>query len=42
MYTFPKNFLWGASTSSHQVEGNNYNDWTEWETSKKKNRVFRI
>lgn len=28
---FPKNFLWGASTSSHQVEGNNHNDWSEWE-----------
>jgi beta-glucosidase len=28
---FPQNFLWGAATSSHQVEGNNYNDWSEWE-----------
>ncbi len=28
---FPKGFLWGASTSSHQVEGGNHNDWTEWE-----------
>lgn len=28
---FPDGFLWGASTSSHQVEGNNHNDWTEWE-----------
>ena len=28
---FPKNFLWGASTSAHQVEGGNLNDWTEWE-----------
>lgn len=26
-----KNFFWGASTSSHQVEGNNHNDWSEWE-----------
>lgn len=33
---FPKNFLWGASTSSHQVEGGNKNDWTRWETSKKR------
>ena len=25
-------FLWGAATSSHQVEGNNiYNDWWDWE-----------
>lgn len=23
--TFPKNFLWGASTAAHQVEGNNLN-----------------
>ena len=28
---FPKNFFWGAATSAHQVEGNNHNDWTEWE-----------
>lgn len=31
MGEFPKNFLWGAATSSHQVEGNNHNNWTEWE-----------
>lgn len=28
---FPKGFYWGAATSSHQVEGDNHNDWTEWE-----------
>lgn len=29
---FPKKFLWGAATSSHQVEGNNTNnDWWLWE-----------
>ena len=28
---FPECFLWGAATSAHQVEGNNHNDWTEWE-----------
>lgn len=28
---FPKNFLWGAATSSHQVEGHQDNNWTEWE-----------
>ena len=30
-YTFPAGFIWGSSTSSHQVEGGNLNDWTEWE-----------
>lgn len=30
---FPKDFFWGASTSSHQVEGNNYNSWSVWEES---------
>lgn len=28
---FPKDFFWGASTSSHQVEGNNDNNWTVFE-----------
>jgi len=29
---FPKDFLWGAATSSHQVEGKNiHNDWWQWE-----------
>ena len=28
---FPKDFLWGASTASHQVEGGTYNQWTVWE-----------
>ncbi|MFH0918666.1 MAG: glycoside hydrolase family 1 protein [Candidatus Omnitrophota bacterium] len=28
MKKFPQNFLWGAATSAHQVEGQNiYNDW---------------
>lgn len=30
---FPKGFLWGASTSSHQVEGGTHNQWSEWEAS---------
>jgi beta-glucosidase len=28
---FPEKFYWGAATSSHQVEGHNHNDWSEWE-----------
>lgn len=28
---FPKDFLWGVSTSSHQIEGGNVNNWSEWE-----------
>ena len=31
---FPKAFLWGTSTSSHQVEGNNINsNWWQWENT---------
>lgn len=29
--SFPKNFLWGAATAAHQVEGNTHNQWTIWE-----------
>jgi len=32
MRKFPKDFLWGAATSSYQVEGGNRNcDWWQWE-----------
>ncbi len=32
-YHFPKGFLWGTATASHQVEGNNHNNnWSRWET----------
>ena len=31
-FTFPPGFLWGTATSSHQVEGDNFNnDWHVWE-----------
>ncbi|HSX23535.1 MAG TPA: family 1 glycosylhydrolase [Candidatus Saccharimonadales bacterium] len=28
---FPKQFFWGASTASHQVEGGTVNQWSVWE-----------
>lgn len=28
---FPKDFFWGASTASHQVEGGTHNQWSVWE-----------
>jgi len=31
-FHFPKGFLWGTATSSHQVEGDNTNNnWAKWE-----------
>ncbi len=33
---FPDDFFWGAATSSHQIEGDKHNDWTEWEKSEKR------
>ena len=38
-YNFPENFKWGSATSAHQVEGNNHNDWSEWEKSLSPNFV---
>jgi beta-glucosidase len=39
MIKFPKDFLWGAATSSYQVEGNNKNaDWWPWEKKAGKTR----
>ncbi|MDP3792280.1 MAG: glycoside hydrolase family 1 protein [bacterium] len=33
IYKFPEGFKWGSATSAHQVEGDNHNDWSEWEKS---------
>jgi beta-glucosidase len=31
-FNFPRGFLWGTATASHQVEGNNFNNnWWAWE-----------
>jgi beta-glucosidase len=36
-FHFPKGFLWGCATSSHQVEGNNTNNnWYQWENESDK------
>lgn len=34
---FPKHFLWGASTASHQVEGGTHNQWSVWELENAQN-----
>lgn len=31
--SLPSGFLWGCSTSAHQIEGGLTNDWSEWEKS---------
>ncbi len=32
IFQFPRGFLWGSATASHQVEGGNTNNnWAQWE-----------
>lgn len=38
---FPRSFFWGSSTSAHQVEGNNHNDWSEWEEKTAEQKAAR-
>ena len=33
--SFPKSFIWGTATASHQVEGNCNNNWSKFEESNK-------
>ena len=35
--SFPKSFIWGTATASHQVEGNCINNWSEFEKGNKDN-----
>jgi beta-glucosidase len=37
--SFSKKFLWGASTSAHQVEGANHNQWSVWELENAKTKA---
>jgi len=39
---FPSNFLWGASTSSYQVEGGITNDWSKWGKEQITNQKSKI
>ncbi|GAB4552220.1 MAG: glycoside hydrolase family 1 protein [Anaerolineae bacterium] len=32
-FTFPPGFMWGCATAAHQVEGDQANDWTQWEAT---------
>ena len=33
---FPSGFSWGVATASHQIEGNNFNNWSEFEKERNK------
>ncbi len=41
VFQFLQGFFWGASTSSHQVEGGLSNDWTDWESSSERAEYLR-
>ena len=31
---FPSDFIWGVATASHQIEGNNTNNWSRFENTR--------
>ena len=36
---FPPDFMWGVATASHQIEGGNKNNWTEFEPKSKSGQL---
>ena len=42
VYKFPDNFWWGSATSAHQIEGDNHNDWSEWEKSEARVESLKV
>ena len=40
---FPKEFMWGTATSSHQIEGgSNNNDWSHAAFRKYQNEIQKV
>lgn len=40
--SFSKDFLWGAATSAYQTEGENTNNWSEWEKKTANERASHL